>query len=386
MIPQLVRRLIGGTNPDAAPDPVKRQAALDVLTADPLDLILYMEQIWDLASAFEPGEFRGARFKMWQQGRFANDVGEVSTVFGPWDHFGYAYVLESTRMVQIFKRIVRGYRSGEKLGVPSKATQQWLDATEALLFGAANPLSAWLSTSTVRQEPEAVRRNAYWRMFGLDLGFGADDNSAAVFDKAEAANTSFTSLFEELLFELWQAISNQRNLAGINQADNDRIARIAEELRYILTSRRQDDLLWREELSAVTALGWGELTVSFNTPIVQDLGAEGSSPGDRLRLMGERVGLPAHSRSAAFFSMSAEISKLLRVLEAGIVKNADTAWVLYASTSTATSLPPEDRPVPIGAETRRVITEWAAATGKNLKERSKPIDVRAQAPRLVAVR
>lgn len=386
MIPQLVRKLIGGPNPEAELDEVKRQAAMTVLTADPLDLILYMEQIWDIVNGFKLGDIETARFKMWQQGLFARSAGEVTVGSGPWDHFAYAYVLESTRMVQIFKRIVREYRSGEKLGIPSKATQRWLDATEALLFGAANPLSAWLSTSTVRQDPEAIRRNAYWRMFGLDLGFGADDNSPAAFEKAAAANTSFTALFEELLFELWQAISNQRNLAGINQADNDRIARLAEELRYILTSRRQDDLLWREELSAVTALGWGELTVSFNTPIVQDLGAEGSSPGDRLRLLGERVGLPAHSRSAAFFSMSGEISKLMRVLEAGIVKDADTAWVLYASTSTATSLPPEERPVPIGTEVRRVITEWSAATGKNLKERGKPLEVRERGPRLVAVR
>jgi hypothetical protein len=380
MIQQLVRNLVPG-NPDVATDAVKAQAAMEVLTADPLDLVLYMEQVWDLASAGEPGEFTGARRKMWQQGRFAGETELISTAFGPWDHFIYAYVLESTRAVQIFKRIVREYRSGERLGIPTRATQFWLDATEALLFGAANPVSAWLSTSTVRQDPEAIRRNAYWRMFGLDLSFGADDNSAPIFDKAKAANTTFTGLFEELLFELWQAISNQRNLAGVNQADNDRIFRLTEELRFILTSRRQEGVLRREELSAVTALGWAELTVSFNTPIVQDLGAEGSSPGDRLRLMGERVGLPAHSRSTAFFSMSAEISKLLRVIEAGIIADADSAWVLYTAQSTS-PIPGLDQP--IGTETRRVITEWSAATGKNLKERSKPIDVRQQ-PRLVAV-
>ena len=384
MIQQLVSNLVPVAQRAKPTDEAKWKAAMDVLTADPLDLVLYMEQVWDRTSTGEPGEFESARQKMWAQGRFAKiDPPKFDARLGPWDHFAYAYVLESTRIVQIFKRIVREYRSGEKLGIPSKATQRWLDTTEALLFGAANPLSAWLSTSTVRQDPEAVRRNAYWRMFGLDLSFGADDNGAPVFDKAKAANTTFTVLFEELLFELWQAISNQRNLAGVNQADNDRIYRLAEELRYVLASRRQDDTLWREELSAVTALGWGELTVSFNTPIVEDLGAEGSSPGDRLRLMGERVGLAAHTRSAAFFSMSAEISKLLRVIEAGIVDNADNAWVLYASTSTSTA-PGIKRPVPIGSETRRVITEWSAATGKNLKERSKPIDVRPQA-RLVAV-
>lgn len=376
MIPQLVRNLIPVPNPDDATPAQKWTAAQTVLTADPLDLTLYMEQVWDTATPGEPDDDQSARDFFWKQGRFTNRTGALSTV-GAWDHFGYAYVLECTRIVQILRRIVREYRSGENLGIPSPDTQRWLDVTETLLFGAANPLSAWLSTSAVRQDPEAVRRNAYWRMFGMDLSFGGDDNGPPVYDKAKAANTTFNALFEELLFELWQAISNERNLVGVNQSDNDRIFRIAEQLRYVLTSRRQKGLLRREELAAATALGWAELSVAFDTSVVEDLGAQASSPGDRLRLMGEKVGLPAHGRSAAFFSMAAEISILLRVIEAGIVKDADQAWILYAMPS------PADSPRPIGTEVRRVITEWAAATGRNLKERAKPVDVRQ--PRLVAV-
>jgi hypothetical protein len=379
MIPQLVRNRVKLVRPDpdnATPDQ-KWTAAQTVLTADPLDLTLYMEQVWDQAAAGEPGEADSARLAFWSMGRFGGDVGDAPLV-GPWDHFGYAYVLECTRIVQILKRIVREYRSGETLGIPSADTQRWLDVTETLLFGAANPLSAWLSTSTIRQDPEAVRRNAYWRMFGMDLSFGAEDNGPPVYDKAKAANTSFNALFEELLFELWQAISNERNLVGVNQSDNDRIYRIAEQLRFVLTSRRQNNLLRREELAAATALGWAELSVAFDTSVVQDLSAQGSSPGDRLRLMGERVGLPAHGRSAAFFSMAAEISILLRVLESGIVKDANHVWILYAMPASLT-----ERPMPIGAEVRRVITEWAAATGRNLKERARPVDIRQ--PRLVAV-
>lgn len=377
MIPQLVRNLIPVANPDDATPAQKWTAAQTVLTADPLDLTLYMEQVWDTATIGEPGDLQSARDFFWKQGRFASQTGTLSPV-GPWDHFGYAYVLECTRIVQILKRIVREYRNGETLGIPSPDTQRWLDVTETLLFGAANPLSAWLSTSAVRQDPEAVRRNAYWRMFGMDLSFGGDDNGAPVYDKAKAANTTFNALFEELLFELWQAISNERNLVGVNQSDDDRIFRIAEQLRYVLTSRRQQGLLRREELAAATALGWAELSVAFDTSLVEDLGAQASSPGDRLRLMGEKVGLPAHSRSAAFFSMAAEISILLRVIEAGIVKDADQAWILYAMPAS-----PADSPRTIGTEVRRVITEWAAATGRNLKERAKPVEVRPQ--RLVAV-
>ena len=378
MIPQLIQGLVG--TPDI---PTKEAAAAAVLTADPLDLLLYMEQLWDRVTGPQPPQpqppGRRARRALWELGGF--DVRLTPARLPPlWDHLIYAYVLENTRAVQILRRVVREYRSGEGLGVPSLATQRWLDVTESLLFGAANPLAAWLSTSTVRPDPEGVRRNAYFRKFGLDLAFGGDDNSPPVFDKATAANTGFVGLFEELLFELWQAMTNERNIAGANAADDDRIFRIAEELGSMLRSRRQLGMLDREELAAVTVLSWVELTVSLDTPVVLDLRAQATSAADRLRLIGERVGLPAHSKSAAMFSMASEISLFMRVLEQRIIEGPGTAWVLYLTVRPATAQPGD--PDPIGAATRRVITEWAAATGRDLKVRGKPIETR---PRLVAV-
>ena len=383
MIQQLIQRLIDDTagwlSGESDPNRRKERSANAVLAADPFDLTLYMEQLWDVADIPIDEDLQQGRKTLYQTGRFAKYApADTSRYFPPWDHFIYAYVLENTRAVQIMRRIVREYRTGEALGIASSQTRRWVEAAETLLFGAANPLSAWLSTSAIRPDPEAVRRNAYWRMFGMDLAFGREDNSPAQYDKAQAANTMFAALFEELLFELWQAISNINNRAGVNQSDDDRIFRIAEQLRFVLCSRRQSDMLRREELSAVTALGWADVTVAFDSPVVKDLGADATNPGDRLRIMGERVGLAAHSRSAAFFSMAAEISMLLRAIEAGFVSGPDKAWLLY---STEPKLPSGEGP--FGAESRRVITEWAAATGKNLKERSKPIDLRA--PRLVAV-
>jgi hypothetical protein len=379
MIPQLVKSLV---DQRVYPDDVSAGRA--VLSADPLDLVLYMEQLWDIADE-QPGETtKEGRKELYRLGRFSGlkPNSDDPRGYAGWDHLIYAYVLESTRAVQILRRVVREYRSGEALGIPTLATRRWVEATEALLFGAANPLAAWLSTSAVRPDSEAVRRNAYWRMFGLDLGFGNEDNSPPVYHKAQAANTTFAALFEELLFELWQAISNLNNFSGVNQADDDRIYRIAEQLRFVLNSRRQKDMLRREELSAVTALGWVELTVSFNTTVVEDLGANATNPGDRLRLIGERVGLPAHSRSTAFFSMSAEISTLLRAIETKLISGPEKARLLYVTEPKL----PSGQSGPFGAESRRVITEWAAATGKDLKIRAKPVDTRAPQPRLVAVR
>jgi hypothetical protein len=374
MIQQLVQRVAASL--PGPPTAALQNAATIVLGADPLDLVLHMEQVWDTFNPWAPNPRPAgpARQGLWAIGAFNLLVPAAG--LPAWDHLGYSYVLENTRAVQIMRRVVREFRSGEALGVPSVATQRWLDTTEALLFSGANPLSAWLSTSAVRPDAEAVRRNAYWRLFGLDLAFGSDDNRPLAYDKAAAANTMFVALFEELLFELWQAMTNVRNFSGVNASDDDRIFRIAEELAYVLHSRRQSQMLGREELAAATALGWIELTLSTDTSVVVDLRAHGASPADRLRLIGERVGLPAHSKSAALLSMASNLSVLLRVLEANLVSGPDLAWVLYLEQQPQGA--PANAPRPIGSDSRRVITEWAAATGKDLKVRSKPVDVAAR--------
>ncbi len=384
MIAQLVQQIaaqIGG-------DPVAalQIAQAEVLTSDPLDLVLRMEQVWNDADLWAQGQPPAgpARTALIDTNAFAtgewtsppNAPLPVPTGVQPaWDHLVYAYAIENTRAPQILARVVRAFRSGEGLGVPSVATQRWLDATEALLFGATNPFAAWLSTSSVRPDAEAVRRNAYFRLFGMDLAHGTDGNAPFAFDKAEASNRGFVPVFEELLFELWRAIENVRNLVAGNTTDDDRIYRLAEQLGFMLRSRRLQALLGREELAATTAMGWVELTVSSNTSVVTDLRAEATSSADRLRVIGERVRLVPHSRSNSFFSMATELSLVLRALEAGWVTGNGQAWLLYLTSAPPATppLPPGQRP--LGAEVRRIITEWAAASGRDLKQRSVPITV-----------
>jgi len=370
MIQQLLKRIV-------TKDGISRDdAAKMILTADPLDLLLHMEQVWSSATSSAADE---ARSKVWALGRFAPYV--VPNGHRAWDHLGYSYALENTRAVQILRRVVRGYRSGESLGIPKAATQRWLDITEALLFGATSPVAAWLPASEVRRSAEDVRRNAYDRIFGVQLAFGTDDNQASTYEKSNVTNTNFVRLFEELLFEVWQAITNVKNQSGVNSTDDDRIFRLAQELAFVLRSRRLQNTLDREELIAATALGWTELTFNADTPVIQDLGVQGTNEAARCKALGQKVGLPAHSKSEALFGMAVDLSIFLRAIEADVVTK-ETAWVLYLELQPpGTPLPAPD---PIGLESRRLITEWAAATGKDLKTRAKAVEIAR--PQLVAVK
>ena len=367
MIPQLVERIHTDPSFSALPLDSVRTA---VLTADPLDLVLHFEQVWTAwdTSVLFPTFPPSARRNLAAQGQFG--------IFAPpagdqaWDHLGYSFALENSRAVQILKRVVREYRSGEALGIPSRETLRWLDVTEALLFGAENPFAAWLSTAPASSDGESARRRAYWRLFGLDLAFGADDNRPPVFDRATAANTGFVGLFEELLFELWQAITNLKNFSGVNASDDDRIFRLTEALMYMLRARRKGEgggsLLAREELAAATVLGWVDLTFSFDSPVILDTAAQSTSAAGRLTNLGAKVGLAAHSKSTALFEMAESMSKVMRVIESGVIVDPTLSYILY-----------RDQPVGpttvYGTQARRVITEWSAATGKDLKARARAV-------------
>ena len=46
----------------------------------------------------------------------------------------YAYLIENTRIYEIFRRVIFEYRYGEKLGVPLESAQHWLRNTEETIF------------------------------------------------------------------------------------------------------------------------------------------------------------------------------------------------------------------------------------------------------------
>jgi hypothetical protein len=148
-----------------------------------------------------------------------------------WDHLIYAYLIENTRIYDIFRRVIHEYRHGERLGVPLASSQHWLRNTEELFFRDPAPFTINSVTSYVRPDQGATRRNAYYRMFGMDLNHGMDDNKPYPYEKPDAANREFVSTFEEFLREVWIAIANANNETGMNPKDDAGILNLAIQLK-----------------------------------------------------------------------------------------------------------------------------------------------------------
>jgi hypothetical protein len=284
---------------------------------------------------------------------FAAASAQPLTVF--WEHLIYAYMIENTRIYEIFRRVLQEFLFGEKLGAPSDAaTQQWLRNTEELFYRDPPPFSITSLTSYIRPDLRATRRNAYWRMFGMDLNHGSDDGQPYAYIKPDAFNNEFGSTFEEFLREAWIAISNRNNTSGSNPTDPSKLENYAQNLQTMLLSRRLQGNLSREEFVFVSMMSWFHLTVDGDFPIIQSLKAEAASPEQRLFKIAQRVGLPAHGLSKSFFDIADPISRILILIEVGAFN----------------TLPPLGTPTFNSideASLRTIITHWTSITGHDVK-------------------
>jgi hypothetical protein len=283
-----------------------------------------------------------------------------------------AYTLENTRIVEIFRRVIGFYLIGEQLAAPPDAAAPnpdvdigpWLRTTETLFFSSGFPLSSFNVISGIRPDFGAVRRNLYYRLFGYDLNHGADDNRPFDYIKPAASNREFGPMLERLLAEIWRGIVNATNTSGRRDTDDAAIANLCLRVNDMLGTRRRGGNLQREEFFAGAMVSWFHLAILWNSPIVRALKAEADSPAERLQKIGERVGLPAHGRSAAFIQLGPLLGWFLDMIERGAVNDAASAPLLYATPSNTEMV-------------SDIITLYITSTGRDIKASAVTVSQRA---------
>lgn len=383
------RRIAAPATPD-----IPRLATEDVWMLHPEQVLRFLEEAWAYGNVDRPAFALPPALLYGQVPGLESGVrdlvpGVSDTFFDPpvlprdfrvdpgtggrWDHLIYAYLIENTRLLEIFRRVVNEYLHGERLEVPSAVTQLWLRSTEALYFRDLPSGSIAAITSRIRPDPEATRRNAYYRMFGVDLNHGAEGGGAYPYLRPTASNTGFIAVFEDFLREVWLASENYTNTSGINTKDDAAIATYARDMQDMLTTRRRFGNLAREEFAIVSMLSWFHLTLETDNSVVTDLKASAGSPEERLRKIGERVGLAPHARSESFFQLAPRMSVLLSKLEHGDYNSSAAVSVLYAD---PTAGPPNQ----VRRDMLDIINQWSAATGRDMKARRTTVTPRTSVP------
>jgi hypothetical protein len=336
-------------------DPAGHQLGSDTVIAD-FDMPgKLLEELEPGISLLQPGDYEAP--------------GDRHTEPLLWDHLIYAYLIESTGIYEIIEQILVRIVRGETLGKLSSQTLQWARTTEELLFRSPPLFSIGGIESRVRPDLRIARRNAYWRMFGLDLPHPLPRSSTAAgdgqppwkLDIGNGANTSFVQRWNELLTQIWIGYENKVNQVGSNATDAEYVALLCQAIDDMLGNRRQGGLLAREELSYVAALSWCHLTVEVNTPLVQDLQAAATSPAERLAKLAERVGMAPAPRSRELFELAEPMSALLWGIELGLYNTGPKAAALFLPTVF------NGPPTKLNIEVNRIIDLWQSATGTRIK-------------------
>lgn len=257
--------------------------------------------------------------------------------FSPGYHLLYSYLLENTRILQIFERVIERYFQDEEFGiVPTGMSNayHWLHNSERIFFKDEGSRSGNIR-SLLRPVYDANRRNAYNRMLGMDLAFGGINSGSGdsfPYYKAKASNQQFIVLFERFLSEIWQGYTNARNTSGPNTTDVNQATELAVQIQELLTARRGGSVnpgpglvvdtysntnLSREEYASAILLSWFTFIISSDTEVVRFLNCQSSTIGERLQKIGNKVGIPAHSKCQALFEMSGAANQIMILLEAG---------------------------------------------------------------------
>ena len=273
-----------------------------------------------------------------------------------WDHLIYAYMIENTRIFEIFRRVVQQFVHGDR-SPGSAGTMRWLRNTEELFFRDQPPFSITTLTSYIRPDRGSIRRNAYQRMFGMELNHGKDDNSPYPYVRAKAANNDFVTTFEELLRESWVGYVH-RTTTTANPTDDSKIADLANSLHDMLRERRISGNLSREEFVAVSTMSWFHLTIDNDLPLFDDLGINESTPEQRLFEVAKLVGLPAHKYSRSYFLVAETISQVLAGIETGLFNTVATARNFYDPTLGS-----------LADQMNTINTYWSKFSGRDMKAR-----------------
>jgi hypothetical protein len=319
----------------------------------PDDLSDWLERIWaDGSTAWNLAATVDGKGPTKPPGQFPPSSSSKTQL--SWPHLIYAYLIENTTVYEVFAQVLKEFAIGEKLGVPTPESANWLRLTECLFYRHPSASLIYSVESEVRPDHRAVRRNAYFRMFGMDLNHGASGSQAYPYERPAAANKDFVPVFEEFLREVWIGIVNSNNTSGANPTDDAKIANQARQLSEMLTLRRFGWNLAREEFFSVALMAWFEYTLSGNTEIVRVLRAEAGSPSARLAKVAARVGMAIPRMTDEYFQMAVPLSGTMQAIESGQFNGITTASTFYRSAGLRQDL-------------LTIIDNWSRATGHDIK-------------------
>jgi hypothetical protein len=235
------------------------------------------------------------------------------------NHLIYPYFIESTGIVEAFRALFTSYvTTDELLKLNRQADLQLIEdikATMQCVF--AKP------TSTIVQDLEQLRYNAYWRLFGYTIK-GKENN----FPKVSSYNPEFNRTFESIMYNIFQGILD-KDITIEKLGNPNALAELLDNLGRQLRGRTYNEI---EDLSENWSIIFYKLILMLEDDhlMTDRLGIRSTDPARRLIELGEKVKVSAVAKATSYlFLLATRMNLFLRTVEDTLDWDAASAATLY---------------------------------------------------------
>lgn len=260
-------------------------------------------------------------------------------------HLISSYFIESTGIVEVFRVLLRSFQVTDEILKLNRTEDKDLIELLKVVLVKTFPIPE----SSITPDPEGLRYNAYWRLFGYVIKGKEDRLSGDL--KPNSYNAEFNTMFEKVMYEIFQGILDNQitierlgNPNALSQLLND----LSEQLRNRTYNTIEDQAeYWYAVFTALRAL----VTDDQNNHdlMVKRLNIRSIGEDKRLIELGEKLNVPVAIKSVYLFTLADKMQDFLKRIE-------DTTWT------------PAEAAKLFNEETnfKEISSAWYQVTGKDL--------------------
>jgi hypothetical protein len=224
------------------------------------------------------------------------------------NHLIYSYFIESTGIVEVFRKLFTSFLLDDE--ILKLNVQEDSDLIRRIKENIKDVYSK--SSSSIAPDPDKVRRNAYWRLFGYTLrGKGTFPNGSRY--SGVRYNAEFNKTFESVMVQIFQIILD-KGITLERLGNANALAELLDNLKRQLVGRTYNTI---EDISQDFAFKFYSLSTLLgnNKLMIDRLSIRSNDPTRRLIELGKKLKVPVAKESSYLFLLASRMNIFLRKVE-----------------------------------------------------------------------
>jgi len=267
-------------------------------------------------------------------------------------HLIWSYFVESTGIVEVFRALFKSYLESDDMLKLNHADDSVMINRIKESINNNFPIPS----SSISPDPEGLRYNAYWRLFGYVIH--GKESILTPELKPSSSNMDFNSNLEKILYEIFQIILD-KDITIEKLGNPSGLALLLNDLGKQLHNRTYNQI---EDVAEYWYLNFKALRefIKDDDLMVKRLNVRSTGEDQRLIELGERLKVPVALKTVYLFVLAEQMQNFLKKIE-DTTAISGTGW----DSTTATML--SDPHPEFGFDLQEIDNAWFQVTGKDPK-------------------